>query len=553
MSERRPQATARRIEPLATLPLFHRLDGRKTVLAGHGEGALWKAELLAAAGAELHVFAGAASASFAALADDPAVRRVHVHAREWLPADLDGAALAVADLDDAEAIRAFVAAARKAGAPVNIVDKPEFCDFAFGALVNRSPLVVAVSTDGAAPVFGQAIRAKIEALLPAGLKSWAQAAADWRPSVQARELPFALRRAFWELFAGKAMAEPQREPTRQDAAELFARLADLEAAHDGKGRVTLVGAGPGDPELLTLKAVRALQSADIILYDDLVSPGVLDFARREAKRMLVGKTGYGPSVKQGDINALIRFRDANAGQDPKAVMIVHDRAAFAIIGRRSRGISPLPASLEGRKLGAPAGDAAFAQWPIFGRLNRIDEGKVKLENIGFAVREPMLASGEVDGFFGYGPSSLPSLKARGVPADDIVAMSMADHGLLLYGHAVMVSAKFAASEPGAVRGLLRAILRGIRDVAADPEFGAQLIVRRAENAQPAVERERLALTLEQNVLTPHVRQHGIGAVDPVRWGQALDQLAQAQPFKDRGRAADSFTDAYLPARDERLF
>ncbi len=94
MSERRPQATARRIEPLATLPLFHRLDGRKTVLAGHGEGALWKAELLAAAGAELHVFAGAASASFAALADDPAVRRVHVHAREWLPADLDGAALA---------------------------------------------------------------------------------------------------------------------------------------------------------------------------------------------------------------------------------------------------------------------------------------------------------------------------------------------------------------------------------------------------------------------------------------------------------------------------
>lgn len=255
----------------------------------------------------------------------------------------------------------------------------------------------------------------------------------------------------------------------------------------------------------------------------------------------------------GDINALIRFRDANAGQDPKAVMIVHDRAPFAIIGRRSRGITPLPASLEGRRLGAPAGDAAFAQWPIFSKLNRIDEGKVKLENIGFAVREPMLGSGEVDGFFGYGPSSLPSLKARGVPADDLVEMSMADHGLLLYGHAVMVSAKFAASEPDAVRGLLRAILRGIRDVAADPEFGVQLIVRRAENAQPAVERERLVLTLEQNVLTPHVRQHGIGAVDPVRWGQALDQLALAQPFKDRGRAADSFTDAYLPAMDERLF
>jgi len=305
MSERRPEATARRIEPLATLPLFHKLDGRKAVLAGHGEGALWKAELLAAAGAELHVFAGPEAASFAPLATGEAAARIHLHARRWSPEDLAGAALAVADLDDAGEIQAFVAAARRAGAPVNIVDKPEFCDFAFGALVNRSPLVVAVSTDGAAPVFGQAIRTKIEALLPAGLKGWAQAASDWRPAVQARELPFALRRAFWELFAGKAMAEPEREPTRQDAAELFAKLADLEAMHHGRGRVTLVGAGPGDPELLTLKAIRALQSADIILYDDLVSPGVLEFARREAKRMLVGKTGYGPSVKQGEINALI--------------------------------------------------------------------------------------------------------------------------------------------------------------------------------------------------------------------------------------------------------
>ncbi|MGF7053792.1 uroporphyrin-III C-methyltransferase/precorrin-2 dehydrogenase/sirohydrochlorin ferrochelatase [Bosea sp. OAE752] len=304
MSERRPETTARRIEPLATLPLFHKLAGRKAVLAGSSEGALWKAELLAAAGAELHIFAGRDSASFAALAEDPAAR-IHIHARRWSPEDFDGAALAVADLDETDEIRAFVAAARAAGAPVNIVDKPEFCDFAFGALVNRSPLVVAVSTDGAAPVFGQAIRAKIEALLPAGLKGWAQAATDWRPSVQARELPFALRRAFWELFAGKAMAEPEREPTQQDAAELFAKLAQLESSFDGKGRVTLVGAGPGDPELLTLKAIRALQSADIILYDDLVSPGVLEFARREAKRMLVGKTGYGPSVKQGDINALI--------------------------------------------------------------------------------------------------------------------------------------------------------------------------------------------------------------------------------------------------------
>ena len=234
-------------------------------------------------------------------------------------------------------------------------------------------------------------------------------------------------------------------------------------------------------------------------------------------------------------------------------MILHDRPAFAIIGRRSRGITPMPASLEGRKVGAPAGDAAFAQWPIFSKLTQIDGSKVKLENIGFPVREPMLGSGEVDAFFGYGPSSFPSLKARGVPADDIVVMAMADHGLLLYGNAVMVSPKFAAREPGAVRGLLRGLLRGIRDVAANPDFGVQLVVQRAENAQPEVERERLVMTLEQDVLTPYVKQNGLGGVDPERWGQALDQLALAQAFKDRVRACDSFTDAYLPAKEDRLF
>lgn len=306
MTDREPEATnASRIERLATLPLFHKLDGRKVVLAGTGEGALWKAELLAAAGADLLILAGDSGTLFKPLAADPPAGTVTIVERTWQPADFEGAAIAVGDIDADDEARAFAVAARQAGVPVNVVDKPDYCDFAFGSVVNRSPLVVAISTDGASPVFGQTIRAKIEALLPAGLKAWAQAAKDWRPAVQARELPFALRRAFWERFTDRAMAEPERAPEASDEGELFATLRRLEGAHDGTGRVTLVGAGPGDPELLTLKAIRALQSADIILYDDLVSTGVLEFARREAKRMLVGKTGYGPSVKQGDINALI--------------------------------------------------------------------------------------------------------------------------------------------------------------------------------------------------------------------------------------------------------
>lgn len=306
MTQRRPQTTStRRIEALATLPLFHKLGGRKVVLAGDSEGALWKAELLAATGAALHVFAGGGAELFGSLAKQDSAGLITVHPRGWQPDDLQDAALAIGDIEDEDEIRAFVAAARQAGAPVNVVDKPDFCDFSFGTLVNRSPLIVAISTDGAAPVFGQALRARIETLLPAGLKAWAQAAKDWRPAVQARELPFALRRAFWELFTAKAMREPERAPGEDDRAALFAALDRLEGTQDGAGRVSLVGAGPGDPELLTLKAIRALQSADIILYDDLVSPGVLELARREAKRMMVGKTGYGPSVKQSEINALI--------------------------------------------------------------------------------------------------------------------------------------------------------------------------------------------------------------------------------------------------------
>ncbi len=293
-----------RIAPLATLPLFHKLGGRKVVLAGDSDGALWKAELLAAAGADLHVFAPERPEVFAALVENPPAGSVTVIPRGWEPADLAGARFAVADVEtDAEAER-FVAAARAAGAVVNVVDKPPYCDVQFGALVNRSPLVVAISTDGAAPVFGQAVRAKIESVLPTGLKGWAEAARDWRPFVQARGLAFAARRAFWERFTRTALEAPERAPTDRDRDALLATLDKIEA-EPAAGRVTLVGAGPGDPELLTLKAVRALQSADIILYDDLVSEGVLELARREARRMLVGKTGHGPSCKQSDINDLL--------------------------------------------------------------------------------------------------------------------------------------------------------------------------------------------------------------------------------------------------------
>lgn len=308
---RRPNLAApERIAPLATLPVFHKLKGRKVVLVGHSDGARWKAELLAATGARVLALVGAGvetpalDAMAAGLADrhDEGFGNIEIQRRDWQAADFAGAALAIADLENAEEAAAFAAAARAAGLPVNLIDSPAFCDFQFGAIVNRSPLVISISTDGAAPVFGQAIRAKIEALLPRGLAAWAKAARDWRPAVQAEKPSYALRRGFWERFTQRALTTPDIPPAEADRQALMATFAH-EAASPMSGQVTFVGAGPGDPDLLTLKAMRALQAADIILFDDLVSPEVLELARREAQRMMVGKTGHGPSCKQSEINA----------------------------------------------------------------------------------------------------------------------------------------------------------------------------------------------------------------------------------------------------------
>jgi uroporphyrin-III C-methyltransferase/precorrin-2 dehydrogenase/sirohydrochlorin ferrochelatase len=286
--------------PLSRLPAFFALQGKRVIVAGVGEAAAWKAELLSAAGAQVDVFAAKPHEEMWALAAAPPSGAVIVHDRPWQPADIAGTAIAVAECaDDAEAAR-FAFAARQAGVPVNVIDRPAFCDFAFGAIVNRSPLVIGISTDGAAPVFGQAIRAKIEALIPGGFARWADTARRWRPAVQALALSFRGRRNFWEKFADRAVATPERAPTDADLQDLLKPSAEPDA-----GSVVLVGAGPGDPELLTLRAVRALQSADVILFDHLVSTEILDFARREAKKMLVGKTGYAPSCRQDDINALM--------------------------------------------------------------------------------------------------------------------------------------------------------------------------------------------------------------------------------------------------------
>jgi uroporphyrin-III C-methyltransferase/precorrin-2 dehydrogenase/sirohydrochlorin ferrochelatase len=274
-----------RIAPLARLPVFLKLEGRRAVVAGASAAAAWKVELLAAAGATVDVYAPDPSTELLAVASR--LRSVvNLQMRPWTPADFAEAAIAVGDCDD-DAAATFAAAARGAGAPVNIIDKPALSDLAFGAIVNRSPLVIGISTDGAAPVFAQAIRARIETLIPHGFARWAEAAARWRPRVRGLGRALALR--FWEKFAARAVAHARRPPSD---AELEALLAESGGK---RSEAAVVIIAPDDPELLTLRAVRALQSADVILFDNDIAAGIFDFARREA-RMLVDTSDGGDAT-----------------------------------------------------------------------------------------------------------------------------------------------------------------------------------------------------------------------------------------------------------------
>ncbi|HZH09407.1 MAG TPA: ABC transporter substrate-binding protein [Microvirga sp.] len=253
----------------------------------------------------------------------------------------------------------------------------------------------------------------------------------------------------------------------------------------------------------------------------------------------------------GDVNSLVRFRDENPGTEIKAVMVMYDRPPFAIIGRRSRGITKELSSLRAKKFGAPAADGAFAQWPILKAVNTIDDAGMKFENVGFPVREPMLAQGEVDAVFGFSMSSYINLKSRGVPVEDIVVLLMSDYGLDLYGNAIIVSPKFAQEKPEAVKGLLRAIMKGVQDTVKDPSSAVDLVIKRNDVARKDVELERLKMVLEQNMLTPWVKENGFGGIDKARFAKALDQIGLAFPYRQKPNVESVFTEEFLPAADQR--
>jgi NitT/TauT family transport system substrate-binding protein len=238
-------------------------------------------------------------------------------------------------------------------------------------------------------------------------------------------------------------------------------------------------------------------------------------------------TGAFP-VGFADINSLMRFLDQNPGAPVTAVMMIYDKPPFSVVGRKSLGITA-PADLEGKVLGAPPPDGAWAQFPIFAAETGLDVSKITVEPVGFPTREPMLAEGKVAAVTGFSFSSTLNAIRLGVPADDLT-----------------VNTDYAAANPEVITGFLKAIALGWKDSIANPEAAIAALMTRNPAADPALEQQRLQMSIDANVLTDFVKANGIGNIDPARMATAIEQTKSVYEFQTAPDAALYFDPKYLP-------
>jgi uroporphyrin-III C-methyltransferase/precorrin-2 dehydrogenase/sirohydrochlorin ferrochelatase len=284
------------------LPIFLDLRGRQALVVGGSETAARKAELLLRAGARLDVVAPALHEGFARL---PHAERVTRVADSFQPALLDGKDAVIVVEEDAAAAATVAEAARVRHIPVNVADKPELCSFILPSIIDRSPIVVAVSSGGESPVLARLLRARLETLIPAAYGRLGQLASRYKERVRAAIQP-AQRRAFWEKVFLSPVAEMVFSGREAEAEhQLVEMIADGAQNDISHGEVYLVGAGPGNPDLLTFRALRLMQQADVIVHDRLVSQPILDMCRRDAERIYVGKERDAHAVPQEEINMLL--------------------------------------------------------------------------------------------------------------------------------------------------------------------------------------------------------------------------------------------------------
>lgn len=287
-------------ERLSSFPVFMKVEGRVVTVVGEGDEALAKLRLLTESRATIRLVALQPSAELAALAIQAGAELVPAH---FQPELLDGSALVFAATGDEEADCAVAKAARERNIPLNVVDRPQLCDFYTPALVNRAPVAVAIGTEGAGPVLAQMIRSKVEAMLPISTGPLARLAALYRVAVDRLVPRGASRRAFWRNFFEGEIANLVERRDMPAARRAATRL--VKAGEQPAGFVSLVGAGPGAPDLMTLRAQRALQLADVIVHDGLVPDEVVAMGRRDAERIPVGKAKGCHTKSQEEINALL--------------------------------------------------------------------------------------------------------------------------------------------------------------------------------------------------------------------------------------------------------
>lgn len=338
-------------DTMNTFPLFFKLEGAQVLIVGGGDVALRKADLLSRAGAAITVLAPDICPELQALLSED---KHQLHVKNYDKSYMTGARIIIAATDDEALNHQIHADATVLNIPVNVVDTPPLCDFIFPAIIDRNPIVIGISSNGKAPVLARLLRARLEALIPQGYGKLAKLAGEFRSDVKAKIPTLTGRRQFWErafegrvselIFAGnetQATAQLQAdldstaaEIIAKDTSKSIATPSTAESHSDDKhpqntptildaplesiktmpvGEVYIVGAGPGDPELLTFKALRLMQQADIVFYDALVSPQVLDLCRRDADKVFVGKKRNNHAVAQLGINDLL-IHEAKKGR-----------------------------------------------------------------------------------------------------------------------------------------------------------------------------------------------------------------------------------------------
>jgi len=343
------------------LPVFLRLDRQRALVVGGGQVALRKVHMLLRAGAHIRLVAPDISTELQTLLGADSAHELRQ--RAFTETDLEGVKLAIAATDDQGVNTAVNQAATARNLPVNVVDQPQLCSFIFPSIVDRSPLIVAVSSGGNAPVLARLLRARLETLIPSAYGSLVQLLGKYRETARLRFATLTQRMRFWEGIVDGPVAELMMSGQQDKAEQLLLETLEQEVGKEAIGEVYLVGAGPGDPDLLTFRALRLMQRADVVLYDRLVSPVILALTRQDAEKIHVGKQRASHTMPQQDISRML----VSLAQQGKRVLRLKGGDPF-IFGRGGEEIEELAAAhipfqiVPG--ITAASGCAAYAGIPL---------------------------------------------------------------------------------------------------------------------------------------------------------------------------------------------